>query len=1355
MSSSFQAINVVGGVLPPALLGRVQTGSLQDRTGLAPASYFLSGRETIGDAASRSWSYLKGVWQDWQETDARKGGVGPGTGDARQRWLLILLRELGYGQVAQAGSEIENRSTYPVSHLWGNVPIHLLGPRVQLDKRNPGVEGAAKAPQKMLQELLNHSPKHLWAILSNGLKLRLLRDSTALAGSAYIEFDLETIFTSELYSEFQLLWQVCHQSRLAERNAEAGPDSCWLESWRSEAVESGSRALDRLGVGVQRALERFGTGILRHPDNAWLVDALHADDLTRHDFHKALLRTAYRLLFCFVVEDRGVLLVPEASAKARQRYADFFSTRRLRDLSRKHNGGPHSDLWRTQKLVFRALGGDGLDKLGLPALGGLFDPDSRAKLPISQPGPDLVLECELANRDLLRAISSLAWVKNPAGRIEAVDYRHLGAEELGSVYESLLELVPRLDLETKTFELENVAGNERKVSGSYYTPPRLVSALLDTALDPLLDEAVRLASDPSDAEQRLLGLTVCDPASGSGGFLVAAARRMARRLAEVRAGADEPTPNEIRHALHDVVDRCIYGVDMNDLAADLAKVSLWLEAVEPGKPLSFLDARIKIGNSLMGATPALIAAGIPDDAFKPLEGDLKPYASEVRKANKAQSKSKIGQYLEHFGQDALDFGEKRLSFEHLIAGRQRLNRSVASAAEARLLAREFAVFDKSEGLRIRRLEADAWCASFVWPLDGKHPQPPTNSVFRNISTGYQSESLVDTVDEINRLRDEYRFFHWHLEFPEIFGDPASEEDNGLDGWPRGFSCMLGNPPWERVKLQEKEFFASREAAIADAPTAAIRRKLIADLEVDHPTLWDDYVYHRRSSERISHFLRVSYRFPFCGHGDVNTYAVFAELMVGLISKQGLTGFIVKTGLFTDDTYKRLPAYLLEASRLRSMYDFENRFRNSTSGLSALFFENVHSAEKFCLVTVGGGERIFDETSIAFFVQDAERPNANAFKLSPERLRAINPRSNTLPVFRTQLDAEITASVYERLPILHPEHGSGWTGLQPYRMFDVTNASHLFRTSADMIASGFVRTAAGDFTDGAEHALRLFEGKMVDIWDHRNADVVWSDGASHRQRQPRYLTVTEKSDADRLAIPAYWVLERDFHVAPNAWEIGFSLVTSVTNKRTFLASPIPRSAMASSVPMLRTGLPAAQKLALLSLLSSLVFDYVARQKVGGVNMSFFIVEQLPIPPLDKILETASWDSEQTILDWLNVRAIELVYVSTDMGGFASELQVVGEPFVWCDARRMQLQCELNAAVLHLYGINRKEAEHILDTFAIVNRGDQQTFGEARSKRLILENFDALNKAIETGIPFASSILPDPGHGKRHVAKGLSQ
>ncbi|MFJ6300190.1 Eco57I restriction-modification methylase domain-containing protein [Pseudarthrobacter oxydans] len=1343
MSTAFQAISVVGGVVPPSLLGRIQSGEVNDTKSLDPASYHLMGTETVRDASSRSWGYLRTAWQSWRELDAKRrpDGQGAGTGDARQKWLLILLREFGYGQVPATGGGLQAADImYPISHRWESVPIHLLGPGVELDRRSPGVEGAAKrAPQAMVQEFLNRASDYLWAILSNGLKLRLLRDSTALAGSAYIEFDLETIFDSDLYPEFQILWQVCHQSRLDKRGgAEASPADCWLESWRAESVDAGARALDKLGVGVEKALDYLGTGFLRHPENGWLVDALHTGELSPRDFHKALLRTAYRLLFCFVVEDRNALLVPDAPMVSRDRYAKYFSTQRLRRLSRSRDGGPHPDLWRTQKLVLSALGGDGLEAVGLPALGGLFDPDSRATKLEHQPYEDLLLGAELANQDFLKAIRRLSWVLGKGDRLQPVDYRHLGAEELGSVYESLLELIPRIDTETRSFELVRMAGNERKVTGSYYTPPSLVSALLDTALDPLLDDAVNGGKDAADRESRLLALTVCDPASGSGGFLVAAARRIARRLAEVRAGENEPTPAEIQHALHDVVERCIYGVDMNDLAAELAKVSLWLEAMEPGKPLGFLDARIKIGNSLLGTTPALLAGGVPDEAFGVLEGDDKKYAAEVKKRNRIENvRSKSGGRFVHGGQEAFSLGRATLSVAELIGQRQKLVKPVSTAAEARSRAKAYAAFDHSAEMEQKRLHADAWCAAFVWPLNAGAAEPPTSSIVRQLAEVEESAGYVDTVATVRQLAEEYRFFHWHLEFPEVFGDPASGEA-GAEGWPGGFSCMLGNPPWERVKLQEQEFFAARHEAIAKAPNAAARTRLIKKLVDEDPILHGEFLKAKRNAEGQSVSMRTTGRFPLNGRGDVNTYAVFAELFRSLTGPHGRSGVIVPTGIATDATTQYFFKDLVETSTIAALYDFENR---------APLFQDVDSRFKFCLLTMAGRLTKEEAASFAFFLHNPADISVSAFALTPDEIKLINPNTGTLPIFRTRRDAEITLGIYRRVPVLinenDPVNGNPW-GVSFMTMFHMSNDSHLFHTRQQLEDDGwdlegniFQRTEDGKH----EKMLPLYEGKLIHHYDFRWA--TYADGTL------RDVSAVEKADPDFLVLPRYWVAEH--HVAAvlkDDWLIGFRDISNSTNERTTICAGFPKSAVSNKLPLLNSDYE--DRWLLPTVLSSFAQDFVSRSKVGGTTLNFFLVKQFPVIPPAVLRKPAPWSPGEVVGEWLRPRVAELEYVAYGVVPESTEA-ASGGPYVWDDDRRQCLRAEIDAALFHLYGLTRDETEYVMTTFEGVRKSDEARFGEYRTQRLVLDVFDAIQHAIDVGSSYESFVKPSPGQGPRHLAK----
>jgi len=1327
-ADAFTTIRSAGGLLPSDALARVAEG--HGLPGLEPRDYHLVEGETVRVAANRAWTRLAAAWASFKTAFAAAPPGDATTGLTRERWLQVLFSELGYGRLptAPAGGIAVNGSAYLVSHQWGSVPIHLVGARVPLDKRTPGVAGAARRPPySTVQELLNRSDDHLWGFVSNGLRLLLLRDSSSLVRQAFVEFDLEAIFEGEVFSDFVVLYLVSHQSRVEVRSEETGPASCWLERWRAEAIASGTRALDSLRDGVTEALRTLGQGFLAHPANAELRARLADGRLSGQDYYRALLRLVYRLLFCFVAEDRQVLLAPDADPATVRRYDAYFSTARLRRLAAQPHGSRHGDLWIALRFVFDALGDDGCPQLGLPALGGaLFAPESL--------GP--VGHSELANADLLAAVRSLSQIADRAsGTTRAVDYRNLGAEELGSVYESLLELAPQHDPATGQFTLAVLAGNERKTTGSYYTPSSLIDCLLDTALDPLLDEAEK-AEDPQAA---LLALTVCDPACGSGHFLVAAARRIARRLAAVRTEDAEPPEERVREALREVVGRCIYGVDVNELAAELAKVSLWLEAVEPGKPLPFLDGHIKVGNSLLGTTPALLARGIPDDAFKPLTGDDKPTVSALRRRNKGE-REQAGQG-ELFDPAAIhvDTGALTRWAEKVAAE----DDTTIAALHRRVAA--WRALEESAELAHARLVADAWCAAFVWPKSPDAPPAVTHRVLMRLDENPEAVREA-TRREVERLAAGYQFFHWHLEFPEVFrtpNDPASAEHPEL-GWSGGFSCVIGNPPWEQIQLDAREFFAVSHPEIARKPNVAARERAIAGLAEDAPTLFKKYNSAKRFLEETQHLVHSSGRFPLTSFGRLNTAPLFAECVRYLIELKGIAGLILPTGIATDSFNQGYFRDLVETSALASLYDFENRLP---------LFESVDSRFKFCLLTLTGPRWRQAATDFAFFLHDpAElaRPDVR-FSLKPDEITLLNPNTGTCPIFRSRRDAEITLDIYRRVPILIRRRGreeNPW-GLSFQLMFMMNTDSHRFKSKSQLKEDGW-RLEGNIFVRRDERYLPLYEAKMIHHYDHR-----W---ATYEGDEMRDLIVAKKRDPGVVVLPRYWVAEREVEQrltgrSDRGWLLGFRDICRSTDERTAIASLLPRAGIGNNVPLLlihnhdlAAGLQACW--------SSYALDFVARQKVASTHMNFFIAEQLPVLPPASYRKATLWLSSEKLADWITKRLLELAYTAWDMAPYARDLGYDGPPFVWEEERRAFLRAELDAAYFHLYGIEREDVDYILETFPIVRRKDEARFGEFRTKRLILEIYDRMADAISGGPLFDTVLDPPPGHGPTYPDRDLS-
>ena len=512
--------------------------------------YGLAPGERVRDAITRSWQRLTALWAGFQQAEASVAPDETGTSLTRERWLLPLLDELGFAGLplvqslaVQDGSiDSAEGKDYAISHEWAScVPVHLMGWRVDVDRRSPGVRGASKAsPHGLVQEFLNSSDKHLWGVVSNGRVLRLLRDNASFTRQAYVEFDLAAIFDGDSFAEFALLWLCCHRTRFEADQ----PHRCLLEQWSQEAASAGTRARDKLRDGVESAVVALGYGVLEHPANQVLRTRLRNRELAPEELQRQLLRIVYRLLFLLVAEARNLLHDANADPAAKQRYELHYSVARLRRLAERRRGGDHSDLWAGLAVTMAALDiGDtqaqqgARTALGLTSLGSFLWSSAQV--------PDLT-DVQIGNARLLEAIRNLALVRDDEARLwRQVDYRNLGTEELGSIYESLLELHPDPDPVARTFELKRAAGSERKTTGSYYTPPALISRLLDDALDPVIDEA---AAEPNP-EQALLDLKVLDPACGSGHFLIAAAHRIAERRqgAGRIAGSGRPLSVRNRH----------------------------------------------------------------------------------------------------------------------------------------------------------------------------------------------------------------------------------------------------------------------------------------------------------------------------------------------------------------------------------------------------------------------------------------------------------------------------------------------------------------------------------------------------------------------------------------------------------------------------------------------------------------------------------------------------------------------------------------------------------------------------------------------------------------------------------------
>jgi hypothetical protein len=976
---------------------------------------------------------------------------------------------------------------------------------------------------------------------------------------------------------------------------------------------------------------------------------------------------------------------------------------------------------------------------------------------------------------LLEAVWYLSNFYDPESRVRRrVNYAFLDVEELGSVYESLLEFRPVILTEKEPPEFDLLEGTERKTTGSYYTPQELVQELVKSALEPVLYERLRTARTKEEKERAILSLKVIDPATGSGHFLLAAARRLGKELAKIRKEEEEPSPEDQREATRDVIIHCLYGVDKNPLAVELCKVALWIEAQVPKKPLTFLDHRIRCGDSLVGVFDlSVLEKGIPEKAYEPVGDDDKAFARHLRsKIQRDLGLEKAGHLSLFSPAEAVRKLAQKLSEIAELPEETPEDVERKSAQYHRFLA-------DPERERLR-LACDLWTAAFFARLRPEEaqriPKPwDIQMLFDKGRAGVSPELL----GRVEALAHRLRFFHWPLEFPDVFAQG-------------GFDVVLCNPPWEIIELEEQEFFAARDKEIANAPNKAARQRLIHELPTRNPKLWDEYQQALHDADALRKFLSTSGRFPLTARGRVNFYSVFAELFTALVNDRGRVGVVLPTGIATDATNQQFFRHLVDTGRLVSLYDFENREK---------LFPAVDSRYKFSLLTLSG--KPAGQSEFAFFLTRTEHLGdpQRRFTLAPEDLALLNPNTRTCPVFRTRQDAELTKAIYRRVPVLVNEISgeNPWGVRFKQGLFNMSTDSHLFRTREELEKAGY-RQVGNRFVPpagGEGLYLPLYEAKMIWHYDHRFG--TYTGVASRSNTELPTPTPEDHADPAFVVQPWYWVpaeeVEARLRDWKRGWLLGFRRIARATDERTALFTVIPRTGAGDSVFLL---LPSAGAVATVTVTGNLIalsFDWVVRQKLAGVNMNFFYVQQFPVLP------PRAYTPED--LGFIVPRVLELVYTAWDIKPFADDVwREAGEglrarirrqweenaaetgghrgqppewvdiapdgiplpPFRWDEDRRARLRAELDAYYARLYGLTRKQLRYILDpadltekeladildpweevadppdprgyaercakstfpgeTFRVLKEKEMRQFGEYRTRRLVLEAWERL-------------------------------
>jgi len=905
----------------------------------------------------------------------------------------------------------------------------------------------------------------------------------------------------------------------------------------------------------------------------------------------------------------------------------------------------------------------------------------------------------------------------------------------------------------------------RKASGSYYTHDDLVKLLIAESLTPLIGEQWaafeqrfqvlraerggvnlrRHALEANDPAAVILSLRLCDPAMGSGHFLVTAVDYLAdevlekiasaathvnstlpdwhyespvaarirdiraRLLANSRAGGWAIDENQLddRHIVRRMIlKRVIHGADKNPMAVELAKLSLWLHTFTVGAPLSFLDHHLRCGDALCGERLGEVIAELRRRGDLFVENDL------ITIGIASKSLQAIGDLTD------VDIAEAQLSKSLMQAAQDTL------APLVRLLdfwqaLRWIAPVDAP---RKQRSEKHAALADLMSGQFG-------GNLLIVLQHGASGRSIEDEpkVAAINALLDECRalaaretFLHWELAFPTAW--------RGLEtGCPHGgFDVMLGNPPWDRLKLQQVEWFAERRPGIAQQSRAADRTWMIRALQTAGDPLWVDYQLASARAEMMAVVARDSGAYPLLSGGDINLYSLFVERAQALVRDRGIVALLVPSGISADKGASEFFRSLSTTGRLGALFDFENK---------KVFFPDVHASFKFSALVFGGAARTFAATRCAFYLHRVEDVPARTIELGPADFEAVNPNTGTAPIFRSQRDADITTRIYRQNPVFVDRRPQRHSPPQPAvavwpmrytRMFDMTNDSALFKTEAWLTEQGGYKVSANRWKCGGEDYVPLYEGKMVQAYDHRAASVVVNPENLHRPAQPLSTTDAQHADPNWLPDPQFWVaLPEVRQQLFQDWALGFKEITAPTNMRTMIATVMPLAGFGNKVPLLLpTGaaeMHAEHAVMLLANLNSIAFDFVCRQKVQGQTLNLFIVEQLPLIAPARFAEPLG---AGTVADLIRREVLHVSYTAHDLAPFARDLGCEGPPFAWDAEDRRHRMARLDALFMRLYGLDRDDAGYILDAFPIVRAADEAAFGRYRTRELVLGYMNAL-------------------------------
>ena len=1280
-----------------------------------------------------------------------------------RRWIKPILQRLGFEP---------KRKTYVESDK-GNIPVSAI----EYEESKPLVifkflrfghspdvsENGRKPAQKELMKALYYE-KVKWGIIINGRTFRLLRNSPITADNAYLEIDLWSILENEDRDSFRIFWALFR--RAAFEPVEDG--KCLLDIIEEESRKHAVSVGDELRQSVFRVLERFIRGVLENEENKGKVDDLEA-------LYQESLVYLYRILFILYAESIGLLPVDNPL------YRESYSLESIRELitDPKKCFEPNSYyIWGSLKATFRLID-EGFEGGGLkvPAYNGrLFHPDSTP----------ILSRCRVSDDVMAEVLRDLMLTSGRKGRTrDIISYRELGIDQLGSIYESLLELEPKIadeDLavvkikgELQYMPKSRLKGDEkveevipagtfylaawggrRKSSGTYYTPKQITRFLVRQALEPLVE---------GKSSEEILEIKVLDPAMGSGAFLVAAVDFLAEKYKEalIREEAidkDEIDAEKEAEFKRLVLENCIYGVDVNPMAVELAKVSLWLATMAKEKPLTFLDHKLKCGNSLIGADHEKVRF-VPNEIFKQLKD------KDRSKHNQKVLKKRKDELQTFWAED----GEMVLNpFRHLsdvIRLRQELSLADDTVEAVKLKEEKYDKFVKGEidegklYLKLKKIY-DLWTA--LWFIDEEKDgvRIPTTDEYIEVvryilEDGEGNERFDWLIKKAEELAEKYHFFHWELEFPEVF-------DEG------GFDAVVGNPPWDIVKPNSDEFFSNYNPYFRGY-TKQQKNKVIKKLMEENEEIkrsWGEYV---STIEKESFFFRNSGFYPHQYKGDINLYKLFLERFFWLIREEGRMSIIVPSGLYTDEGCKELRRMFLENSRIEFLIGIENR--------QGVF--PIHKSFKFTLLSTQKKKQEGNYRFKAGFfigsrpknakneILDAETILKGSFAPKAEELdnllplvldmgleisrgliEKFSPDTLSIMEFKRQADINLAEKIYDDWPLLGDADERWAWNVKFTREFDMTNDSHLFVTKEQLEKMG-AKPLDGkglrwvvERDEKREVYLPLYEGKM--IWQF---DAFYVDEVSYFLNE-KYV----RENLPFISTSKTLIFEHEtFRGAIRA-------IGSSTNERSLICGIVPKFTTGhhniTYIPPFNVKIKAFcieyhELIFLATLFNSVVLDFVERLRMSIYHLFSFLYS-LPIPRLT----SGNWFFDQIIPRAARLICIDEEFAELWEETFKPEWREIAKTskikgwenltekwtpecgaYGWVyinnekrdDGDRAQLRAEIDAIVAHLYGLTKDEFAYILDTFPVLRRKEEEAFWEFRTKRMCLEEYERFAKIIE--------------------------